>query len=81
MKQLIGWGECSPYMSINGESVETCFAVAQYLAKVLIGKNPTEIEDCIVAMDKVIYGNNSIKSAFDMASVRFGCSTQRIAIV
>ena len=66
-KELIGWGECSPYMSINGESVETCFAVAQYLAKVLIGKNPTEIEDCIVAMDKVIYGNNSIKSAFDMA--------------
>ena len=66
-EELIGWGECSPYMSINGESVETCFAVAQYLAKVLIGKNPTEIEDCIVAMDKVIYGNNSIKSAFDMA--------------
>lgn len=62
-----GFGECSPYMSINGESGETCFVVAQYLAQSLKGMNPLQIEDCIVAMNKTIYGNNSIKSAFDMA--------------
>ena len=62
-----GYGECSPYMSINGESADTCFIVAQYLAKALKGKNPLNIEDCIVAMDRTIYGNQSIKSAFDMA--------------
>lgn len=64
---VIGFGECSPYMSINGESLDTCFVVAQYLATALKGKNPLAIEDCIATMDKVIYGNNSIKSAFDMA--------------
>ena len=62
-----GYGECSPYMSINGESADTCFIVAQYLAKALKGKNPLNIEDCIIAMDRTIYGNQSIKSAFDMA--------------
>jgi o-succinylbenzoate synthase len=64
---LAGHGECSPYMSINGESIDTCFIVAQYLARVLKGKNALDLKDCVAAMDKTIYGNNSIKSAFDMA--------------
>ena len=62
-----GYGECSPYMSINGESVDTCFIVGQYFAKVLKGKNALDIPACIELMDKTIYGNSSIKSAFDMA--------------
>jgi len=62
-----GFGECSPYMSINGESIDTCFIVGQYLAKILKGKNALDIKECIQAMDKVIFGNHSIKSAFDIA--------------
>jgi o-succinylbenzoate synthase len=64
---LTGFGECSPYMPINGESQDTCFIVGQYFAKLLKGKNALQIEECIIAMDKLIYGNTSIKSAFDMA--------------
>ncbi|QIA07866.1 mandelate racemase/muconate lactonizing enzyme family protein [Draconibacterium halophilum] len=64
---ITGFGECSPFMTINGESMETCFVVGQYLAKVLKGKNPEDIESCTHVMDKTIYGNSSIKSAFDMA--------------
>src|ERR1044071_4359967 len=64
---ITGFGECSPYMSINGESIDTCFIVGQYFAKILKGKDPLQIKECIAAMDKIIYGNNSIKSAFDMA--------------
>ncbi len=64
---ISGFGECSPYMSINGESIDTCYIVAQYLATALKEKNPLQIEGCIAAMDRVIFGNNSIKSAFDMA--------------
>jgi o-succinylbenzoate synthase len=64
---LAGFGECSPYMSINGESLDTCFIVAQYFARVLKGKNALDIKDCVQLMDKTIYANNSIKSAFDMA--------------
>ncbi len=64
---ITGFGECSPYMSINGESVDTCFIVGQYFAKVLKGKNALDIAGCCSAMDKTIYANYSIKSAFDMA--------------
>jgi len=64
---LIGFGECSPFMPINGESMETAYLVANYLGKALIGKNPLDIEACSVEMDRVIYGNSSIKSAFDIA--------------
>ena len=64
---IIGYGECAPYASINGETMDTCFIVAQYLAQVLKGMNPTDIASCTAAMNKVIYANNSIKSAFDMA--------------
>lgn len=66
-EDITGFGECSPFMSINGESMETCFIVGQYLAKVLTGKNPLNIEECSMAMDTVIYNNTSIKSAFDIA--------------
>ena len=62
-----GFGECSPFLTINGESMDTCFIVAQYIARVLKGKNALDISACILAMEKLIYANNSIKSAFDMA--------------
>jgi L-alanine-DL-glutamate epimerase-like enolase superfamily enzyme len=64
---ITGWGECSPYMSINGESMDTCFIVAQYLASALKGKNALELEENIAVMDRLITRNESIKSAFDMA--------------
>lgn len=64
---LTGFGECSPFMPINGESMETAYVVANYLAKSLIGKNPLDIEACSNEMDRTIYGNSSIKSAFDIA--------------
>jgi len=66
-KGISGFGECSPFMTINGESFDTCFIVGQYLANVLKGKNPLNIEACSQAMDAVIYSNTSIKSAFDIA--------------
>ncbi|MBY0478147.1 MAG: dipeptide epimerase [Chitinophagaceae bacterium] len=66
-KGISGYGECSPYMSINGESMDTCFIVGQYLAAALKGKNPLQIKDCVATMDRIITRNESIKSAFDMA--------------
>jgi L-alanine-DL-glutamate epimerase-like enolase superfamily enzyme len=54
-------------MTINGESVDTCFIVGQYFAKVLKGKNALNIEECMALMDRTIYANSSIKSAFDIA--------------
>src|SRR5918993_2806754 len=54
-----GYGECSPYMSINGESIDTCFIVGQYFAKVLLGKDALDIGGCMQLMDKTIYANTS----------------------
>ena len=64
---ISGFGECSPFMTINGESMETGMVVGKYLATFLKGKDPLNIEACHRAMNSVIYANNSIKSAFDMA--------------
>ncbi len=64
---ITGWGECSPFMSINGESADTALVVAKYFEKIWVGKDALQIEDRINELDSVIYGNNSIKSAFDMA--------------
>lgn len=64
---ITGWGECSPFMTINGESQTTCFEVGQYLARKLKGRDATDIGGNHSVMDSVIYGNTSIKSAFDIA--------------
>ena len=64
---ITGYGECSPFMSINGESMDTCFVVGQYFAKLFKGKSALDIQQRVEDMDRLIYGNNSIKSAFDMA--------------
>jgi o-succinylbenzoate synthase len=64
---ITGWGECSPFMSINGESADTALVVAKYFEKIWIGKDALQIEDRVNELDSIIYGNNSVKSAFDMA--------------
>jgi L-alanine-DL-glutamate epimerase-like enolase superfamily enzyme len=64
---LTGYGECSPFPTIHGETMNTCFAVGEIIAGRLIGKDPLNITSCAAAMDALIYGNSSIKSAFDMA--------------
>ena len=62
-----GFGECSPFLTINGESIDTCFAVAQYFAPALKGRNALDLPGCLAELDRIIYGNSSIKSAFDIA--------------
>jgi L-Ala-D/L-Glu epimerase len=64
---LTGFGESSPYMPVNGESIDTCYIVGQYFARLLKGKNALELEEHLAAMDRLIYANTSIKSAFDIA--------------
>ena len=66
-EDITGTGECSPFMAINGESMETGMVVGRYLATALKGKDPLDIEACHQIMNRVIYANSSIKSAFDIA--------------
>lgn len=64
---IVGFGECSPFATINGETAATCMVVGKYFAKALKGADPLNIAQHISTMDSIIYGNSSIKSAFDMA--------------
>jgi L-alanine-DL-glutamate epimerase-like enolase superfamily enzyme len=64
---LAGYGECSPFASINGETIDTCFIIGEKIAKNLIGENASDPPECLRVMDKAIFGNTSIKSAFDIA--------------
>jgi L-alanine-DL-glutamate epimerase-like enolase superfamily enzyme len=64
---ITGFGECSPYMPINGESQDTCMVVGELFAKALLGHNALDIEGAVNLMDSIIYANGSIKSAFDIA--------------
>ncbi len=66
-KGLEGWGECSPYAPINGETVDTCFLIGEMIGKRLLGQDPREHQDITSLMDSTIYGNTSIKSAIDIA--------------
>jgi L-alanine-DL-glutamate epimerase-like enolase superfamily enzyme len=64
---ITGFGESSPYMPVNGESIDTCFIVGQYFAKLMKGKDALLLNEHLTAMDRLIYANTSIKSAFDIA--------------
>lgn len=64
---LYGTGEGAPFWMIVGETQATAYAAAYDLAKLLIGKNPLDLEGCIAAMDRYLSGNPTVKSAFDMA--------------
>lgn len=65
--ELVGWGECSPYPPINGETVDTCFLIGKLLGEQLLGMDPRETDVISKTMDRLIYGNTSIKSAIDIA--------------
>jgi L-Ala-D/L-Glu epimerase len=66
-KEIIGWGESSPFRTINGETHDSQMALAPLLAREWIGKNPLEIENRMNELHRALYGNLSLKSAFDMA--------------
>jgi len=62
-----GIGECCPYRSIHGETIEGQVAVAKDIAKAFIGKNPRNIKRLNHIQNRVFKNNASIKAAFDIA--------------
>ncbi len=64
---ITGFGECSPFQTIHGENGDTCISIGKLLAENILGKNALDIDNISSIMDSIIYGNTSIKSAFDIA--------------
>jgi L-alanine-DL-glutamate epimerase-like enolase superfamily enzyme len=62
-----GWGETSPISQITGDTQATSFAAAAELAKLLLGKDPLDIEGRVAEMGRLMAFNSSVRSAFDLA--------------
>lgn len=66
-ESIIGWGECSAFPMIVGETQLSCYNLAKDFAAFWKGKNPLEIDARLKELDYIIAGNYTAKSAFDLA--------------
>ncbi len=64
---IIGYGECSAFPMIVGETQQSCYLLAKDFASYWKGKNPLAITERLNELDLIIAGNYTAKSAFDMA--------------
>lgn len=62
-----GWGEASPFPTIHGETLAGALAVAPLIARSLINFRPEIAPAFTAQMQRLIYGNHALKSAFDIA--------------
>ncbi len=62
-----GWGEGSPFPAIVGETQRICLAAARDMARLLIGKDPLDIEARLREISSFLPHNTTARSAFDMA--------------
>jgi L-alanine-DL-glutamate epimerase-like enolase superfamily enzyme len=66
-KDIYGMGEANPTWSITGETQAINLAGAADLARLLLGKNPLDIESRMREIDTFLVRNSTLRSAFDMA--------------
>jgi L-alanine-DL-glutamate epimerase-like enolase superfamily enzyme len=64
---ITGWGEGSPFWMIVGETQESGLAAAQDMARLLLNRDPLDIEGCVNALTRYLPGHHTTRSAFDMA--------------
>jgi L-alanine-DL-glutamate epimerase-like enolase superfamily enzyme len=64
---LYGLGEANPTWGITGETQSINLAGAVDLAKLLLNKDPLDIENRMRELNKFLVNNSTLRSAFDMA--------------
>jgi len=64
---LIGYGECSAFPMIVGETQDTCLVLARDFAKLWKNKDSLALDERLSELHAYVANNNTIKSAFDMA--------------
>jgi L-alanine-DL-glutamate epimerase-like enolase superfamily enzyme len=64
---IYGWGEANPTWGITGETQSISLAAAPDLARLLLQKDPLNIEERMREIDKFLIHNSTLRSAFDMA--------------
>ena len=66
---IVGYGECDPWPLFTGDSAESVMTVLEHhLAPMLIGADPTNINELHRRMDAAIRNQHLAKSALDMAA-------------
>ena len=66
---IIGYGECDPWPLFTGDSAEVSSLILEkHLAPMLLGADPTNINELHRRMDAIIRGQHLTKSAVDMAA-------------
>lgn len=64
---LTGWGEGSPFWMIVGETQASGLSAASDMARLLLHRDPLDIEGCLNALVRYLPGHPTTRSAFDMA--------------
>jgi len=64
---LYGLGEANPTWGITGETQSINLAGAVELAKLLLDKDPLNVEERMREIDRFLIHNSTLRSAFDMA--------------
>ena len=66
---IVGYGECDPWPLFTGDSAEvSTLILKQHLAPMLLGCDPTNINQLHKQMDAIIRNQHLTKSAIDMAA-------------
>ena len=66
---IVGYGECDPWPLFTGDSAEVSTLILEkHLAPMLLGADPTNINELHRRMDAIIRGQHLTKSAVDMAA-------------
>jgi len=65
---VVGFGEASPEYLWTGEDLRTCHnCIINYVAPVLVGRDPLNVEDAAARMDAALTYNYQAKAAVEMA--------------
>lgn len=77
---ISGWGEGSPFAMIVGETQASGLMAAQDMARLLIGKDPLNIEGCLLLLTRYLPGHPTTRSAFDMALYDIAAKTANMPL-
>lgn len=79
-ESITGWGEGSPFWMIAGETQTSGLAAAHDMARLLIGRNPLDIEGCSNALVRYLPAHPTTRSAFDMALYDLAAKTAQMPL-
>jgi L-alanine-DL-glutamate epimerase-like enolase superfamily enzyme len=65
--RLVGWGEAASAPTMTGETVAGMMAAVHHLSAALVGRDASDIEGALAAMDGRMYGNHGAKAAIEIA--------------